>query len=149
MLPCARSLVPSSTLAQCHELGQATGEGMSPAPFWPGQLLCWVRTVWWHPWEMLGHALAGHAVHGWKGQRTCSDTHDDQGIPPQGFGRVEALRLLSPRPLLQLLAWQDAEPVFGWVGGCWALLTQGTQCGLLGGMEETAGLVLWLLGRCF
>lgn len=28
------------------------------------------------------------------------------------------------------------------------LLTLGTQCGLLGGMEEAVGLMLWLLGRC-
>lgn len=101
---------------------------------------------------MVGRALAGHAVHGRWGQRTYSDTHDDQGIPPRGLtwaGRVGPLRLVSLWPLSQLLAWQDAELMCRWVGGCWALLTQCTQCGLLGGMEETAGLVLWMLGRCF
>lgn len=122
MLPCAWFLVPSSTLAQCHELGHVTGEGISPAPCWPGQLLCRVRTVV-EPWEMVGHALAGHAVHGWWGQRTYSDTQDDQEIPPWGFpwaGRGGPLRLVSPLALSQLLAWQDAEPMSGWVGG-WML----------------------------
>lgn len=36
-------------------------------------------------------------------------------------------------PLSQLLAWQYTEPMFGLVGGHWALLTQGTHRGLLGG----------------
>lgn len=110
------------------------------------------RTVCWDPGEIVGHALAGHAVHGWWGQRTYSDTQDDQEIPPQGFawaGRVGPLRLVSLWPLSQLLAWQDAEPMFGWVGGYWALLIQGTQCGLLGGLEEAVEPVIWLLGRCF
>lgn len=51
--------------------------------------------------------------------------------------------------LIPLLAWQYAEPMFGLAGGHWAVLTQGTHCGLLGGMEEAVDLMLWLLWQMF